>query len=118
MSVDLLVWSAARRLALLVVGSLVFVAVPFALAGRIGALSAGAGTTAVVLLVTALWPLLRARRILDEDAPSTPAAAVYRSSARHLDRDPQERAAVRHAAVALMLLAAAAAFTIVAAASR
>jgi hypothetical protein len=116
--VDLLVWSAARRLALLVAGSLVFVAVPFALAGRIGSLAAVSGASAVALLVTALLPLLRARRILRDDAQATPDRGVYRASARAADRDPLERAAVRHAAIALMLVAVAAALTIVAAAAR
>jgi hypothetical protein len=116
--VDLLVWSAARRLALLVAGSLVFVAVPFALAGRVGALAAVAGATAVALLVTALLPMFRAQRILQENPKATPETGVYRASARAADRDPLERAAVHHAAIALMLVALAAALTIVAAAAR
>jgi hypothetical protein len=47
-----------------------------------------------------------------------PETGVYRASARLPDRDPLERAAVRHAAIALMLVAVAGALTVVAAAAR
>ncbi len=110
-------WSAARRLAMLVAGSLALVAVPFVRGARVGALAAVAGGIAVALLATALVPLLRARRILRTETGRAP-GGVYRASARTPDRDPLERAAVRHAATALRLVAVAGALTVVAAASR
>jgi hypothetical protein len=116
--VDLLVWSAARRLTLLVAGSLAIVLAVFARGAHVGALAAIAGASALALLVGSLLPLVRARRLLHEGAQPTPDTGVYRASARSPDRDPQERAAVRHAAIALMLVAIAGALTVVAAASR
>jgi hypothetical protein len=116
--VDLLVWSAARRLTLLVAGSLAIVLLVFARGAHVGALAAITGAVALALLGSSLVPLVRARRILHEGSPPTPGTGVYRASARAPDRDPQERAAVRHAALALMLVAVAGALTVVAAASR
>jgi hypothetical protein len=116
--VDLLVWSAARRLTLLVAGSLTIVLAVFARGAHVGTLAGIAGASAVALLGSALLPLVRARRILHEDGPPTPETGVYRASARIPDRDPLERAAIRHAAIALMLVAVAGALTVVAAAAR
>ena len=114
----LLVWSAARRLALLVAGSLVFVAVPFVVCRHIGMLAAISGAGAVTLLATSLVPLFLAQRALRRADRGIAGAEVYRTSARPPDRDASERAAVHGAAIALMLVSMAAALTVVAAASR
>jgi hypothetical protein len=119
--VELVVWNAARRLAILVVGALLCVAVPFVVDARIGTLPAAAGGLAVALLVAAVVPLVRARRMLHvaaqpPDAP--PASEAYRASAKAEDLDPVERAATHHAAIAFLLLALAGSLVIVAAASR
>jgi hypothetical protein len=119
--VELLVWTAARRLAWLVGGALLVVAVPFVLEGRIGVLSALTGGLATALLGAALIPLLRARGLLRQaaapDAPP-PASLAYRASAAARDREPLELQATHLGAVALLMLALAAAFVVVAAASR
>jgi hypothetical protein len=119
--VDLIVFSAARRLALLVSVALAFVAVPFVRDARVGTLPAFSGAIAVALLCGALVPLLRARRLLQKAhmAPKSPATPmVYRESARGLDDEPAEREATHQAAVALLLLAFAASLTVVSAAAR
>jgi hypothetical protein len=119
--VELVVWNAARRLAVLVLGALILASVPFVRDARIGLLPAASGGLAMALLVVALLPLTRASRLLREahrPPKPPPAALVYRASAGEEDRDPEERSATHQAAVALMLLALAGAFTIVAAAAR
>ena len=119
--VELVVWNAARRLAVLVVCALVLVSVPFVRDARIGLLPAASGGLALALLGVALLPLVRASRLLREARrpPKTPPAAmVYRASATEEDRDPEERSATHQAAMALMLLALAGALTVVAAAAR
>jgi len=119
--VELVVWNAARRLAILVVCALALVAVPFVRDARIGLLPAASGGLALLLLGVALLPLYRASQLLREAhrPPKAPAAAmVYRASAAEEDRDPEERSATHQAAVALMLLALAGALTVVAAAAR
>ena len=118
---ELVVWNAARRLAVLVVCALVLVSVPFVRDARIGLLPAASGGLALLLLGVALLPLVRASRLLREAQrpPKTPPAAmVYRASSTEEDRDPEERLATHQAAVALMLLAMAGALTVVAAAAR
>jgi hypothetical protein len=119
--VELVVWNAARRLAVLVMGALVLVAVAFVRDGRIRGLPAVTGALAVGLFVVALRPLLRASRHLRDARrpPERPAAAMaYRAGASVEDRDPVERSATHEAATALMLLALAGALTVVAAAAR
>jgi hypothetical protein len=119
--VELVVWNAARRLAVLVVCALALVSVPFVRDARIGVLPAASGGVALVLLGLALLPLVRASRLLRaaRRPPTTPPPAmVYRASSAAEDRDPEERLATHQAAVALMLLALAGALTIVAAAAR
>ena len=119
--VELVVWNAARRLAVLVVCALALVAVPFVRDARIGVLPAASGGLALTLLVLALLPLTRASRLLRQarrPPKLPPAALVYRASAGEEDRDPEERSATHQAAVALMLLAVAGALTVVAAAAR
>lgn len=118
---DLVVWNAARRLAVLVVCALILVSVPFVRDARISVLPAASGGLALVLLGVALLPLVRASRLLRDvhRAPQAPPAAmVYRASAGEEDRDPAERSATHQAAMALMLLALAGALTVVAAAAR
>ena len=118
---ELVVWNAARRLAVLVVCALALVAVPFVRDARIGVLPAASGGLALTLLVLALLPLTRASRLLRQarrPPKLPPAALVYRASAGEEDRDPEERSATHQAAVALMLLAVAGALTVVAAAAR
>ena len=119
--VELVVWNAARRLAVLVGCALVLVSVPFVRDPRIGVLPAASGGLALVLLGVALLPLLRASRLLREarrPPKPPPAAMVYRVRSTEEDRDPEERSATHQAAVALMLLAMAGALTVVAAAAR
>jgi hypothetical protein len=119
--VELVVWNAARRLAILVVCALALVAVPFVRDARIGLLPAASGGLALALLAAAVLPLVRASRLLREaqrPPKAPPAAMVYRASSTEEDRDPEERSATHQAAVALMLLALAAALTVVAAAAR
>jgi hypothetical protein len=119
--VELVVWNAARRLAVLVVCALALVSVPFVRDARISLLSAASWGLALVLLGVALLPLMRASRHLREARrpPKTPPTAmVYRTSSTEEDRDPEERSATHQAAVALMLLALAGALTVVAAAAR
>jgi hypothetical protein len=117
----LVLWNAARRLALLVVGSLGLVATPFVCDARIGALPAVAAAVALALLGIAVIPMARARRFLRKTVePSAPAptAEVYRTSARSVDHEAEESDATREAAIAFLLLAVSGAFTIVAAAAR
>jgi hypothetical protein len=119
--VHLVLWNAARRLALLVVASLALVATPFVRDARIGALPAAAAGIALALLAIAAFPMARARRFLRKTAEPpapTPTAEVYRTSARSVDHEPEESDATREAAIAFLLLAVSGAFTIVAAASR
>jgi hypothetical protein len=118
---ELVVWNAARRLAWLVIGSLVCVAVPFVHDSRIGPVPAAAGGLALALLAASVFPLLRARRMLvvaarPDDVP--PASQAYRANPKGDDRDPVERAATHHAAIALILLAVAGSLVVVAAAAR
>ncbi len=116
-----MLWSAARRLAFLVVGSLLLVAVPFALDARVGPLPAVCGALALALLGAAVLPLLRAGRGVHElDAgPKIPLVAdVYRTPASAPDTDATERVAAHHAAVAFLLLALAGSLVVVAAAAR
>ena len=118
---ELVVWNAARRLAVLVGCALALVAIPFVRDARIGLLPAASGGLALALLGIALLPLVRASRLLREvrRPPKTPRTAmVYRASAADEDRDPEERSATHQAAMALMLLALAGALTVVAAAAR
>jgi hypothetical protein len=118
----LVLWNAARRLAFLVVGSLGLVAAPFVVDARVGAVPAVTATVAVALLVIALFPIVRARRFVRraaEPAPATPAAAVYRTSARvGVDHEADESGAAREAAIAFLLLAVSGALVVVAAAAR
>jgi hypothetical protein len=119
--VDVLLCSAARRLAILVACEVALVLLAVVRDARVGGLVAVSGGVGLALFALALFPLTYATHIVRaaERARDGPAAArVYRTSAREADRDPEERAAVRHAAVALMLLASAGALTVVAAASR
>jgi hypothetical protein len=119
--VELVVWSAARRLAILVAGALVLASIPFVRDARIGPLPAATGGLATVLLLAALLPLARATRLLrqvNSPTKAPPAAMVYRTMTADEDRGPAEGAATRQAAVAFLLLALAAALTIVAAAAR
>lgn len=114
-------WSAARRLAWLVAGTLALVAIPFVLDARIGVLPAASGGLAITLLAVALLPLLHARQILRACAApaKVPAAVdVYRTSALPTDHEPAQARATRDAALALLLLSVAGALTIVAAAAR
>lgn len=118
---ELVVWNAARRLAVLVACALALVAVPFVRDARIGLLPAFSGGLALALLAVAVLPLLRASRLLRvaHRPPKTPPAAmVYRANSAEEDRDPAERSATHQAALALMLLALAGALTVVAAAAR
>jgi hypothetical protein len=120
--VELVIRSAARRLAILVAGALVLASVPFVRDAHIGALPAAMGGLAIALLAAALLPLARATRLLRQPshpAKPPPAAMVYRTVATDEDdSDPAAGAATRPAAVAFLLLALAAALTIVAAAAR
>jgi hypothetical protein len=119
--VELVVWNAARRLAWLVIGSMVCVAVPFVHDARIGTLPAAVGGLALALLAASVFPLLRARRMLVAAArpPGVPRASqAYRANAKADDMDPVERAATHHAAIALILLAVAGSLVVVAAAAR
>jgi hypothetical protein len=119
--VELVVWNAARRLAVLVVAALAMVAVPFVRDARIGPLPAACGGLALALFVVALLPLARATRLLrDVRQPPRrpPAALVYRASPTEEDHDPAERAATHQAAIAFLLLALAASLTVVTAAAR
>lgn len=114
-------WSAARRLLVLVVVASAFVALPFALDGRVRPLPAVCGALALALLASALIPMLRARRFLRQaDAPEPPPAAamVYRTSARTVVDESTANRAARAAAIAFLLLCLAASLTIVAAAGR
>ncbi|HEY3820589.1 MAG TPA: hypothetical protein VGL81_25660 [Polyangiaceae bacterium] len=118
---ELVVWNAARRLAVFVVCALALVAVPFVRDARIGLLPAISGGLAMGLVLVALLRLGRASRLLREaqrPPKPTPAAMVYRSGLGPEDRDPVERAATHQAALSLMLLAFAGALTVVAAAAR
>lgn len=118
---ELVVWNAARRLAVLVTCALALVAVPFVRDARIGLLPAFSGGLALALLVVAILPLLRASRLLrvaHRPPKIPPAAMVYRANSVEEDRDPAERSATHQAALALMLLALAGALTVVAAAAR
>jgi hypothetical protein len=119
--VEVLVFSAARRLAFLVAAALAFVAVPFVRDAHVRTVPAFSGGLAVALLAVALVHLLRASRLLKDAqaAAKTPAAArVYRANARAQDDDPLEQEATHQAAVALFLLAFAASLTVVSAAAR
>jgi hypothetical protein len=119
--VELVVWAAARRLALIVAAALSCVAVPFVHDARIGPLPAVTGGLAVALLAASLLPLRSAGRMIREAARPAPvpvAAEVYRASAKAEDSDGVERAATHHAAVAFLLLAAAGSLLVVAAAAR
>lgn len=117
-----MIWSAARRLAVLVAGALVLASVPFVRDAHIGALPAVTGGLAIALLAAALLPLARATRLLRQVSPPAkvpPAAMVYRTVATDEDDGGlAEGAAARPAAMAFLLLALAAALTIVAAAAR
>ncbi len=118
---ELVVWNAARRLALIVAGAMLLVAVPFVRDARVGPLPGVAGAVAFALLALSLVPLVRARRLLRLAAqpPAPPAASrTYRASAKAEDLDPVERAATHHAAIALVLLAFAGSLVVVAAAAR
>lgn len=119
--VELVVWAAARRLALIVLAALSCIAIPFVQDARIGTLPAVVGGLGVALLVASLPLLARARREIREagqPAPVPVAAEVYRASAKAPDSDGVERAATHHAAVAFLLLAAAGSLLVVAAAAR
>jgi hypothetical protein len=119
--VELVIWSAARRLAVLVAGALLLASVPFVRDAHIGALPAVTGGLAMALLAAALLPLARATRLLRRGSPpakAPPVAMVYRTVATDDDDGLVEGAAARPAAVAFLLLALAAALTIVAAAAR
>ncbi|HEX8794662.1 MAG TPA: hypothetical protein VF765_27135 [Polyangiaceae bacterium] len=114
-------WSAARRLLVLVVIASASVAVPFALDGRMRTLPAVMGAFALALLGAALIPMLRARRFLRQaDTPEPPpsAAMAYRTSARTIADESTANRAARAAAIAFLLLCLAASLTIVAAAAR
>lgn len=114
-------WSAARRLLVLVVVASASVAVPFALDGRVRPLPAVSGALALALLAAALIPMLRARRFLRQvDTPGPPPAPAmaYRTSARTIEDDATANRAARAAALAFLLLCLAAALTVVAAAAR
>lgn len=114
-------WSAARRLLVLVVLASAFVAVPFAIDGRMRTLPAISGAFALALLGAALIPLLRARRFLRQvDTPEPPPAAAmaYRASARPVADEATANRAARAAAIAFLLLCVAASLAIVAAAAR
>jgi hypothetical protein len=114
-------WSAARRLLMLVVIASACVAVPFALDGRMRPLPAVSGAFALALLGSALIPMLRARRFLrqaDMPLPPPAVAMAYRTSARTLEDTSTANRAARAAAIAFLLLCLAASLTIVAAAAR
>jgi hypothetical protein len=122
---DQLVWSAARRLALLVGCSLTVVGallVRDALRRR-GVLVADvlAGSAAVLAIVAAL-ALLRARGFFARPEPAPPVlGSPYRDNAHVAAEDPREperNRAIRSALAALMALAVATAFAVAAAASR
>lgn len=114
-------WSAARRLLVLVIVASASVAVAFARDGRMRTLPAVAGAFALALLGAALIPLLRARRFLRQvDTPEPPpdVAMAYRTSARTVADDSTANRAARAAAIAFLLLCLAVSLTIVAAAAR
>lgn len=114
-------WSAARRLAMIVACEVALVTLTMLRARPIGALAAVSGGLGLALFLASLPSLVRASHIVrDSQRAKEPAATskVYRTSAKPIDPDAAERAVVRHAAAALMLLAAAGAITVVAAASR
>jgi len=118
---DRVVWSAARRLAVLVSVALASVAIPFVADARIRTLPALAGGLALALFVASLAPLRRAGQMIrasERPGDLPPAGLAYRASARAPDHDPDERAATHHAANAFLLLAVAGALVVVAAASR
>lgn len=114
-------WSAARRLLLLVVVASASVAVPFALDGRMRTLPAVMGAFALALLGAALIPMLRARRFLlqaETPEPQPSASMAYRTNARAIEDVAAANRAARAAAIAFLLLCLAASLTIVAAAAR
>jgi hypothetical protein len=118
-----ILWSAARRLCVLVVGTLAFVAAPLAWDPRLTAMASAAYAIALSLLAAGAVALVRARRFLRSEAPvMAPApAAAYRTSAVERDGAQDEEQATkeakvaREAAMALLFLAMAGAMTIVAA---
>jgi hypothetical protein len=120
----LILCSAARRLAVLVVASLGFVAAPFVSDARVGAFPAAAGFLALVLLVVGLLALARARHFVrqsERPAAGARTAEVYRTPAADRvapDHELEESGAARAAALALLVLAFSGALTIVAAAAR
>jgi hypothetical protein len=121
MTMEHVLWSAARRLLVLVVVATAFVAVPFALDGGMRTLPAISGALALALLAAALIPMIRARRFLrqaDMPEPPPPASLAYRTSARTTADDSTANRAARAAAAAFLLLCLAASLTIVAAAAR
>jgi hypothetical protein len=114
-------WSAARRLLVLVVIASASVAVPFALDGGMRTFPAVSGLFALALLGAAIIPMLRARRFLrqaDTPLPPPAVAMAYRTSARTLEDDATANRAARAAAIAFLLLCGAASLAIVAAAAR
>lgn len=113
--------SAAGRLFALVVAAAACVAIPFAAGARVGPLPAVSGLLTLALLTTALFPMLRARRLLRlADAPAVPPPTwtAYRASARIIEDEATEDRASQAAGIAILLSSLALASTIVAAASR
>jgi len=122
--VELVVWNAARRLAVLVSGALALLGAAVAYDRRLGVLSGATAGLALALLLVALVPLLRASQFLRTMTvpPKTPAPSmVYRANPTAGDtdeRDRVERSATHQSAVAFLLLALAGSLAVVAAAAR
>jgi hypothetical protein len=120
----LVLWSAGRRLAVLVSGSMVVVAVSYVSDRPVGPLPAATWCASLLLLVLGLISLARARHYLRQCEMPLPAPhppEVYRTNAVDRadgDRPIEESGAARAVAIALVVLALSGALTIVAAASR
>ena len=121
---ELVVWNAARRLAVLVFGALTLLGAAVVYDRRLGLLPGALGGLALALLLISLVPLLRASqflRAMSLPPKAPPAALVYRANpvGRSLEAvDRAERAVTHQAAVAFLLLALAGALAVVAAAAR
>jgi len=117
--VEELIWSAAKRLAVLVAGSLALVAVAFSLDRHVRPFAGASAGLALACVAMSLVALAQARRLQRVETLPEPLApsSIYRTNASA----PQEvdlTRATRSAAIAFVLLSLAGAMTIVAAAAR
>jgi hypothetical protein len=111
----------ARRLFVLTAAVLALVAGAMVVDGHARELPVSFAAIALGLLLGAVAPMVRARRLVrltEQVARPPPARAAYRASLRAADTAVAESMAARLGAVALLLVSLAATLTVIAAAAR